>query len=34
MSHFVKNYLEIEEQNEMTLDISMHSAHIIEELDG
>ena len=30
MSHFVKDYLEIENQNEMTLDVSMHSAHIIE----
>ena len=34
MSHYVKDYLNIEDQNEMTLDISMHSAHIIEELDG
>tara|TARA_B100001094_G_scaffold78384_1_gene74667 strand:+ start:3026 stop:3946 length:921 start_codon:yes stop_codon:yes gene_type:complete len=34
MSRFVKNHLEIEDQDEMSLDISMHSAHIIEEEDG
>lgn len=29
MSHFVKEYLAIEQQDEMTLDITMNSAHII-----